>query len=72
VNIKASNALKAEGKMKVQISGMDVKVDGKMNVKVASGLKMDVKGTMTKVEGTMLDLSGAAMAKLKGGITMIG
>ncbi len=72
VKISATNAFKAEGKMKAELSGMDVKVDGKLNVKVASGLKMDVKGTMTKVDGTMLDLSGAALAKLKGGITMIG
>jgi type VI secretion system secreted protein VgrG len=72
VKIDAKNALTAEGKMKAAISGMEVKVDGKMKVAISSGLDMKVKGTMTKVEGTMLDLSGAAMAKLKGAITMIG
>jgi len=56
----------------VQVKSLDVKVDGQTSVAVTSGVNMKVEGKMTKVEGVMLDLSGSGIAKLKGGLTMIG
>ncbi|MDH3349937.1 MAG: type VI secretion system tip protein VgrG [Gammaproteobacteria bacterium] len=62
---KANNSVTIKGAAKVEVKGAQVKITG--------DAKTDVKGAMTKVEGSgILDLKGGGMAKLKGGITMIG
>jgi type VI secretion system secreted protein VgrG len=62
---KANNSVTIKGAAKVEVKGAQVKITG--------DAKTDVKGPMTKVEGSgILDLKGGGMAKLKGGITMIG
>jgi len=60
------------GTSKVEINGMEVKIAGSTKLDMSSDVAVQVKGTKTTVQGTMLELSGDAMAKLKGGITMIG
>lgn len=74
VTIEAGMALKAEGKLSV-----DVKSGVVMNIK--AGVTLDVKsdvmadfsgGAMATVKAPMLMLTGDGMAKLAGGITMIG
>ena len=65
LQFKASNSVTIKGAAKVEVKGAQVKITG--------DAKTDVKGAMTKVEGSgILDLKGGGMAKLKGGITMIG
>jgi hypothetical protein len=51
---------------------MEVKIAGSTKLDMSSDVAVQVKGTKTTVQGTMLELSGDAMAKLKGGVTMIG
>ena len=61
----ANNSVTIKGAAKVEVKGAQVKITG--------DAKTDVKGAMTKVEGSgVLDLKGGGMAKLKGGVTMIG
>jgi len=72
LEMKASQSVKINGQTQVQVKSLDVKVDGQTSVAVTSGVNMKVEGKMTKVEGVMLDLSGSGIAKLKGGLTMIG
>jgi type VI secretion system secreted protein VgrG len=60
------------GNSKVEISGMQVKIAGSNKLDMSSDVQVSVKGAKTTVQGTMLELSGDAMAKLKGGVTMIG
>jgi type VI secretion system secreted protein VgrG len=60
------------GTSKVEINGMEVKIAGSTKLDMSSDVTVQVKGTKTTVQGTMLELSGDAMAKLKGGVTMIG
>jgi type VI secretion system secreted protein VgrG len=60
------------GTSKVVINGMEVDISGTTKVGVTSNVSVEIKGTQTKVGGTMLQLSGDAMAQLKGGMTMIG
>lgn len=74
VTVEAGMALAMEGKMTV-----DVKAGITMNVKagVTLNVKSDVMaefagGAMTTVKAPMLMLTGDGMAKLAGGITMIG
>jgi type VI secretion system secreted protein VgrG len=74
VTIEASMALKAEGKMTV-----DIKAGIAMNLKAGVQLnaKSDVMaefagGAMATVKAPILMLTGDGMAKLAGGITMIG
>ncbi len=63
--LKANNAITHKGTVKVEIKAVQVKING--------SAQAEIKSAMTKVEGSaMLDLKGGAMAKLKGGITMIG
>jgi type VI secretion system secreted protein VgrG len=65
LSINATQELKA--------SSMQVKVDGQTKVAIASGVQLELKGTMAKVQGTaMLDLQASGIAKLKGSLTMIG
>lgn len=65
VTVKATNTVTVKGSAKVDVSGAQVQIAGQA--------KTDVKGAMTKVEGSaMLDLNAGGMAKLKGGVTMIG
>jgi len=60
------------GSSKVEVSGMEVKIAGSTKLDMSSDVTVQIKGTKTTVQGTMLELSGDAMAKLKGGVTMIG
>jgi type VI secretion system secreted protein VgrG len=65
VTVKANNAVAIEGKAKVEVKGAQVKIEGQAQA--------EMKSAMTKVEGSgILDLKGGGMAKLKGGLTMIG
>ncbi len=57
--------VKVEGTTAVAIKGLKVEVEGTTKVGIKSSLS-------TKVEGTMLDLSGSAIASLKGALTKIG
>ena len=82
ISIKDSGATKIDTDMDIGIkAGMNTKIEGGMNselkggigTKIAGGVSLDLKGgAMTKLEGAMVDVSASAMAKLKGGITMIG
>ncbi|HEY0942637.1 MAG TPA: type VI secretion system tip protein TssI/VgrG [Steroidobacter sp.] len=63
----------------IEISGMQLKLKGNSKVEIdgtqtaISGQQLDVKGTMTKVEGSgQLDLSASGIASLKGALTKIG
>lgn len=64
----------------IDLKGMNITVDGtnltlkaKASLKAKANAQAEIKGTMTKVEGSgILDLKAGGMAKLKGGITMIG
>jgi type VI secretion system secreted protein VgrG len=60
------------GTSKVEVSALEVKVSGDTKVDLSSSGQMQIKGMKTAVQGTMLELNGDAMAKLKGGMTMIG
>jgi type VI secretion system secreted protein VgrG len=65
IDIKASNSVSIKGSAKVDVKGAQVKITG--------DAQAEVKSAMTKVEGSgILDLKGGGMAKLKGGVTMIG
>ncbi len=65
IQLDAKNSVTIKGAAKVEIKGAQVKITG--------DAKTDVKGAMTKIEGSgILDLKAGGMAKLKGGITMIG
>ena len=73
ITIKGLN-IKVEG-------GMSVKIEGKMTVDVKAGVALTVKsdvtaefggGAMATVKAPMLTLTGDGIAKLGGGITMIG
>ncbi|HSN69951.1 MAG TPA: type VI secretion system tip protein TssI/VgrG, partial [Steroidobacteraceae bacterium] len=65
--------LKIDATQELKASSMQVKVDGQVKVAIASGVQLEMKGTMTKVEGSgMLDLAASGIAKLKGSLTMIG
>lgn len=73
ITIKGLN-IKVEG-------GMSVKIEGKMTVDVKAGVALTVKsdvtaefggGAMATVKAPMLTLTGDAIAKLGGAITMIG
>ena len=65
--------LKIDATQSLKASSLDVKVDGQTKVAIASGVQLELKGTMSKVQGSaMLDLSASGMAKLKGSVTMIG
>jgi type VI secretion system secreted protein VgrG len=60
------------GTSKVEVSALEVKVSGDTKVDISSSAQVQIKGTKTTVQGTMLELNADAMAKLKGGMTMIG
>ncbi len=64
--------VKISGDTKVDIKSLEVKVSGDTKVDVSSNVQVQIKGLQTTVKGTMLELTADAMAKLKGGITMIG
>lgn len=65
LKVTGKNSVKIEGKAKAELKSAQVKIEGQA--------KTDVKGAMTSVQGSaMLDLKASGMAKLKGGITMIG
>jgi len=72
LTFKAQQSIEINGQMKVEVKSLDVKVNGSVGVAIEGGVNAQLKGTMTKVEGTMLDLNGSGLAKLKGGMTMIG
>jgi len=80
IEMKATKAVQINGQQEVGVKSLKITVDGTTQVGVKS-LDVKVEGTtsvgikssvQTKVEGTMLDLSGTAMASLKGAITKIG
>jgi len=80
IEMKANKAVKINGQQEVEVKSLKVTVDGTTQVGVKS-LDVKVEGTtsvgikssvQTKVEGMMLDLSGTAMASLKGALTKIG
>ena len=59
--------------MNITVDGTNVKLAAKAQFKAEGKAQAEVKGTMTKVEGSgILDLKAGGLAKLKGGITMIG
>lgn len=65
LTFQATNSVTVKGTSKVDINGGQVKIAG--------SIKTEVKAAMTKVEGSgILDLKAGGMAKLKGGVTMIG
>ena len=72
ITIKGKN-IKTDGKGKITFKAIqDFSAEG-MNAKVTGKIGAEVKGVNSKVEGSaMLDLKGGGMAKLKGGVTMIG
>ncbi|MEW9570875.1 type VI secretion system Vgr family protein [Rhodanobacter sp. Si-c] len=81
ITLKSSGEIDIKG-VNISISGdATVKVAGQASVDIGSGASvkvhsdamMDVEGgAMTTVKGAMLQLTGDGMAKLGGGITMIG
>ncbi|MEW9623773.1 type VI secretion system Vgr family protein [Rhodanobacter geophilus] len=73
VEIKGVN-IKITGDATVKMAGQaSVDIGSGASVKVHSDAMMDVEGgAMTTVKGAMLQLTGDGMAKLGGGITMIG
>jgi len=60
------------GTSKIEGSAMKVSFSGTTGLELSSNGQTSLKGMKTTVQGTMLELSGDAMAKLKGGMTMIG
>jgi type VI secretion system secreted protein VgrG len=60
------------GTSKIEGSAMQVSFSGTTQLDLSSNGQTNLKGMKTTVQGTMLQLSGDAMAKLGGGITMIG
>ena len=73
VEIKGVN-IKVTGDATIKMAGQaSVDIGGGASVKVHSDAMMNVEGgAMTTVKGAMLQLTGDGMAKLAGGITMIG
>jgi hypothetical protein len=65
IDLDSKNKVHAKGLAEVGIEGLQVKVDGSVQVGIKGGV-------MTKVEGVMLDLNASAMASLKGALTKIG
>ncbi len=64
INLKADDALSAEGTSKVEIKGTEVKVNADANLEAKAGAS-------AKLEGAMLDLKGSGIANLKGGLVQI-
>jgi len=76
--------MKADGT--IQLNGVDIKIDGSASIKESAGLKyecstvqyklagtvLQIQGTQTAVQSTLLDLNASAVATLKGSLTMIG
>ncbi len=60
------------GQSKIEGSAMQVTFSGTTKLDLSSSATTNLKGMNTTVQGTMLQLSGDAVAKLKGGMTMIG
>ena len=80
IDMKANKAVQINGQQEVGVKSLKITVDGTTQVGVKS-LDVKIEGTtsvgiksslQTKVEGTMLDLSGTAIASLKGALTKIG
>jgi len=81
ITMKSDGSIEISG-VQISIKGSaSVKVDGQATVDVHAGASLSLKsdanaelsgGAMTSVKAPMLTLSGDAMAKLGGGITMIG
>jgi len=63
ITIDGSDKITQKAGQKIDANALTIKL---------SGTKIDIKGTKTTVQGTLLDLSAAAVAKLKGAITKIG
>jgi type VI secretion system secreted protein VgrG len=76
VNIKITGdmSVKVEGQVEVGVkAGATMDVGAGASLKVHSDAMLELSGgAMTSVKGPMLTLSGDGMAKLSGGITMIG
>jgi type VI secretion system secreted protein VgrG len=60
------------GQSKIEGSAMQVTFSGTTKLDLSSSATTNLKGMNTTVQGTILQLSGDAIAKLKGGMTMIG
>ena len=59
--------------MNISVNGTNITLKANASIKAKANAQAEIKGTMTKVEGSgILDLKAGGMAKLKGGITMIG
>jgi len=65
LTVNAAQKVQMEGKTEVGIKSLKVMVEGTAQVGIKSS-------AMTKVEGTMLDLSASGIATLKGALTKIG
>lgn len=74
VTIQASMALKAEGNMSVDVKGgMTVTIQAGISLTAKSDAMAEFSaGAMSTVKAPMLMLTGDGLAKLGGGITMIG
>jgi type VI secretion system secreted protein VgrG len=81
---QAKLVMKADGT--IELSGLDIKIDGSSSIKQSGGMKIElsttqyklagtvvqVQGTQTSIQGTLLDLQASAVASLKGALTQIG
>ena len=84
-----ASSIKMTSSGDIEIKGVNIKIDGDMQVGLKAGMTMDVGAgvemkvhsdamlevqcsAMTTVKGAVLQLTGSGMAKLGGGITMIG
>lgn len=72
VSIKANAKMEAKASMDMKLQGMNVEVKGDMGFKAEGGMNFEAKGGVSsKLSGTMLDINGSAMTKIKGGVVMI-
>ena len=72
ITIKGSQSVDMQGTTQVGIKGAKVDIGGDASMNVHTSGKLDVAGGMSTVKGNMLTLTGTGMAKLGGGIVMIG
>jgi hypothetical protein len=58
--------------MDMKLKGMNVEVKADIGLKAGGGMSAEIKGgTQATLSGTMVDVSGSAMTKIKGGMVMI-
>ena len=73
ITMKAAQSIELiVGGSSIKIDPMGITIKGAMKVEVEGGMFATFKsGLMTKIDGTMTDIKGAAMTTLKGAIVMI-